>query len=179
MAGRRKKDEADVENFTIGGTGRGRRVEGVGELVDAHAALPGAIKQVRNQRLAPETNNTRELRRQYAHYLRELEDFSDDGAKLDPVVAISKVFGISLAEAEARQHELHDKMTSASKGLSVQELMRRYDLGAEARIRMLARHARSPDARISIVAIKEANDLDESLKGGGGNSFEEWIAALL
>lgn len=177
---RKKREAADTDaivRLDVGGGGRRGHGDAVGELVDSHAPMPGAMKRVAEQRQPrAQSADQKEWRKKYVEYLEVLCKPEVAG---DPVKAIMEVFGLDEVTARDRQIELHDKMTASTKGLSVTELMKRYDITPEARIMMLSRHMRSQDPRISIVAIKEANDMDNQLAAAGAASFEDWAALIL
>lgn len=180
--GRRRKD-ANTEDLISLETGGGHNQK----LLDPTAALPGAIKQVSNQKpLEPDAleRAKEDLRRKYRLFLqryrlelaRSETNFDLPGNPL--VRALAETFGISIEQAWDRQHDLHAQMVEASKGVSISELMRRHGLSQEARVAILSHHANSLDPKVSLVAIKVANEMDDAGGASAADSFEAWLDVI-
>ena len=185
MAGRRRRREADHEDvisLEVTGGGRARAT-----LLDPRAPMQGDIKQVGGSAPHPSSEEVDkdDLRQKYrkflARYRHEIQrTLLDKEYTGDPLVhAIKDTFGLSYEVAERDQYRLHAQMSEASKGASIGELLRRHGIGAEARAALVAHHANSFDPKVSLVAIKIANDMDEASADGAADSYEDWVALVM
>lgn len=177
--GRRRKeaDTEDLISLESGGGGHHQR------LLDPTAALPGAIKHVSSQKpLEPDDleRAKEQLRRAYREFLAQYRiELARENADAPPMVrALATVFGISHEQAALQQYDLHAQMVEASKGISVSELMRRHGLSQEARVAILAHHTYSLDPKVSLVALKVANDMDDAGGASAADSFEAWLDVI-
>lgn len=184
--GRRRRREADTQD-TIGlevSTGGGRARA---QLLDPRAPMPqGDIKQVGGAAPQGDEVDKDELRARYrkflAQYRQEIHKASLGSVDYqgDPLVnAMAATWGLPYAQAEREQYRLHAHMSEASKGASIGELLRRHGIGAEARAALVAHHANSVDPKVSLVAVKIANEMDEASADGAADSYEDWVALVM
>lgn len=185
-AGRRRRsaDHEDLISLETGGGSKPAR----GKLLDARAPLPGDIKQVGGLLPGPsgEEAEKEQLRARYRTFLSRYRiEVASAALRLDqyegdPLVnAIAHTFGLPYAQAAREQYRLHARMSEASKGSSIGELLRRHGIGDEARAALVAHHANSADPKVSLVAIKIANDMDEASADGAADSYEDWVALVM
>lgn len=179
----RDRDDDSTAPLIITRSGSGGK-GGHGKLLDPHAAMPGAVKRVGGDNrdgddpIAADLGNKAELRRKYFEFVHRLADrnYADPS---DPVPALAATFGISNEQAMLRQSELHDALTNSTRSQVFGDTLRKTNTDVHARTARLSDFMYSPDPKISLVAIKILNDMDEGSTSAAEETIEDHIAALL
>lgn len=187
MSDRERRDDDGTMPLVITRSGGGGGKGGHGKLLDAHAAMPGAIKRAGGDKPASEEgavalpggSDKAALRRRYFEYVHHLANPADGDGIGDPVPALARAFGIKRAEAEERQIELHDALTSAARTMTFGDALRAKSVDVSARVARLADHAYHPDPKVSLVALKVLNDMDDGATSSAEETIEDHIAGIL
>ena len=156
-----------------------------GTVLDPRAAMPGSVKRVGSDTPLVDAKgpvgDKATLRRQYfefVHYLAHPED-----PALSPeeriVPALSRVFAITVEEAEKRQVELHDALSDAARTFTFGDTLRKKNVDLPARVARLSEFFYSDNVKVAMVAAKMLNDMDEGATASQEETIEDHIAALM
>lgn len=146
-----------------------------GTLMDPTAALPGAIKPVKEQRVKKDTTSQGKLRLAYTTYVKALATHNGNVP-----AALADTLNITYEEAERDQIELHEKLLEATKGQPIAQIMQKLDLGPTARAVILSKFAHSNNPAVALKSVTLANDLDMISKAARqGGSFEDWVKMVM
>lgn len=158
-----------------------------GTLLDPRAAMPGAVKHVGGDKppseKGPNYGTKAELSRKYFEFVHFIahppEEFKSRLPEELTVPALAQVFHIPYEEAELKQIELHDALTNATRSQTFGDTMRRTNTDVHARTARLGDFLYSPNPKISLVAIRMLNDMDEGSTSAAEETIEDHIASLL
>jgi hypothetical protein len=115
------------------------------------------------------TKLNRLRKRRYDTFIDYMLEFNGD-----KVIALANTYQMPEAEVRLQFNELMDDVLLGITTSSVSDLLEKQGLGKAARVALLRQHAYSEDAKVSLVAVKLASDLDGD-KHDKGTSFEEFV----
>uniref|UniRef100_E6QP95 Uncharacterized protein n=1 Tax=mine drainage metagenome TaxID=410659 RepID=E6QP95_9ZZZZ len=149
--------------------------------IDPHQPLPGGSPTPEKPRRGrPRRDDPRYLARiaqveQRGRYDRYLDALIALGG--DKIGALAEVFRIDPAEASIRYEELHATVLAGAGGSLTAEVLERQDLGKEARVRLLRKHAYGLHEGASLKALEMASEMDADK--GVGSSYERYLELVM
>jgi hypothetical protein len=96
----------------------------------------------------------------------------------DEVVALASVYGVETSEIEARRSAYRADVSLGLSTSSISDLMEKHNIGKATRVGMLAKHVFSADDKVSLVALKMAQDIDGD-KHNQGTSYETYLRMVM